>query len=89
VEAALTQAITVPLTPGQADACLCLAWNIGFPAFCTSTLLTLLNQGDYAGARGEFRQWVQGPGYRVIPRLQQRRKREVARWDEPEEGLTC
>jgi lysozyme len=83
-EMALTEAITVPLTPGQADACLSLAFSIGLRAFCTSTLLRLLNQGDYAGARGQFRRWVK-VNDRVIAALQQRRKREVVRWDATEE----
>jgi hypothetical protein len=37
------------------------AFNCGLGAFEESTLLRLLNNGDYEGAAGQFSRWVKGP----------------------------
>jgi lysozyme len=49
--------VTVPLTQGQFDALVDFAFQFG-NALGTSTLLRLLNAGDYAAAANEFAQWV-------------------------------
>jgi lysozyme len=51
--------IRVPVTQNQFDALVSFAYNVGEgeKGFLGSTLLRLLNAGDYAGAAGQFRRW--------------------------------
>lgn len=49
--------VTVPLTQGQFDALVDFAFQFG-NAFVSSTLLKLLNAGNYVAAANEFQQWV-------------------------------
>lgn len=50
--------VTVPLTQNQFDALVSLCFNIGVTAFRDSTLLNLLNAGDYNGAAAQFSVWI-------------------------------
>ena len=65
----------VSLTPNQQAALISLCYNIGCQAFQGSTLLKLLNQGDYAGAANEFSRWVYAGG-QVSSSLVSRRSEE-------------
>ena len=56
-EAGIKVCITVPLYQSEYDAYLSLAYNIGVPAFCKSTLVKKLNAGDYSGACSEVLKW--------------------------------
>ena len=58
VEPAVAKAVAVPLTPGQFDALVLFAYNLGAGALRRSTLLQKLNAGDAAGAAAEFDRWV-------------------------------
>lgn len=49
--------VKVPLTQNQHDALVSLVYNIGSGAFAASTLLKLLNAGDYTGAAEQFARW--------------------------------
>lgn len=49
--------VNVPLTPGQRDALISFALNLGAGALARSTLLKKLNSYDYAGAALEFERW--------------------------------
>lgn len=69
--------ISVSLTQGQFDSLISLCYNIGKTAFRNSTLLRLLNQGDYTGASAEFEKWVYAGGV-VNSTLVARRKKERA-----------
>ena len=53
----LNRLIAVPLTQGQADSVYSLVHNIGVPNFQESTLLKLLNDGDYPNAADQFLRW--------------------------------
>jgi lysozyme len=57
VEKAINSMVLVPLTGCQFDALCEFSYNIGTEAFRGSTLLSLLNQGDYIGASLELRKW--------------------------------
>ena len=50
--------VTVPLTPQQRGALASFVFNLGAGSLQMSTLLRLLNQGDYEGAAGQFGRWV-------------------------------
>ncbi len=56
-EGALRTCVTVPLHQHEYDAFLSLAYNIGSGAFCGSTLVRLLNQGDYRAACDQILRW--------------------------------
>jgi GH24 family phage-related lysozyme (muramidase) len=75
VEKAVNKLVVVPLTQNQFDALSSLVFNIGEGAFSTSTLLRLLNSGDYEGAANQFSRWNKQKG-RVLNGLTRRRQEE-------------
>ena len=76
-ERAVERQVSVPLTQGQFDALVSFAFNLGEGALAQSTLLRLLNAGDYAGAAAQFDRWNKASG-RVLPGLVRRRAAERA-----------
>ena len=54
--------VKVDLTQGQFDALCSFIYNLGEGQVSTSTLLKLLNQGDYKGAANQFGRWVYDNG---------------------------
>lgn len=67
--------VKVPLNENQFSALVSFVFNIGLAAFIRSTLLRILNSGDYKGAAGQFDRWVRGGG-KVLPGLVRRRAAE-------------
>ncbi len=67
----------VPLTQSQFDALVSLAFNIGTGALQRSTLLRMLNAGDYSGAANQFLRWNKAGG-RELAGLTRRRIAEKA-----------
>ncbi|WFN60113.1 MULTISPECIES: glycoside hydrolase family protein [unclassified Synechococcus] len=67
----------VPLAQCQYDALSSFIFNVGPGAFANSTLLKLLNLGDYHGAADQFLRWNKGGG-RVLAGLVRRRAEERA-----------
>jgi lysozyme len=61
-ENAVNALVTVALAQSQFDALVSLVFNIGSGAFGGSTLLRLLNEGDYAGAATQFARWNRAGG---------------------------
>jgi lysozyme len=55
--AVVDSAVTVPLTAGQRAALISFAFNVGSENFQASTLLRLLNAGDYVAAADQFPRW--------------------------------
>lgn len=68
---------TVRTTDNQRAAMISLAYNIGFKAFASSTLLRKHTAGDYAGAAAEFARWNKAAG-KVMAGLTRRRAAEAA-----------
>lgn len=64
--------VSVDLTQNQYDALVSLAFNIGCAAFRSSTLLKLVNAGDFGAASHQFLRWNRGGG-RVLAGLSKRR----------------
>lgn len=60
-EAALKGCVKVPLTQGEYDAYVDLAYNIGAHAFCSSTLVRELNAGNYTAGCARIEDFVCGP----------------------------
>lgn len=62
---ALGRCVQAPVTQGQYDALLSLAFNVGGGAVCGSTLVRRLNSGDCVGAANQFLRWDYAGGKRV------------------------
>lgn len=71
-EAAVNRLVQVPLTQAQYDALVSFAFNVGAGAFESSTLLRLLNAGDYAGAATQFDRWVHNDGKKLAGLVRRR-----------------
>ncbi len=54
--------VAVPLTQNQFDALVSLIYNIGEGNFASSTLLKMLNAGNYRGAADQFLVWDKSKG---------------------------
>lgn len=67
--------VQVILTQHEFDALVDFVFNVGGGNFRSSTLLTKLNAGDYAGAAAEFPKWDHAAG-RVLAGLLKRRTEE-------------
>lgn len=74
-EKAVNQLTKVPLTQNQYDALVSFAFNIGVSAFGNSTLLKILNKGNYTQAAQQFFKWVNANG-KKLPGLERRRLAE-------------
>lgn len=72
--------VHAPLTQGQFDALVSLAYNVGVHNVATSTLMRKLNARDYAGASDQFLVWDVAGGIHS-PGLHARRLREQAVFD--------
>ena len=72
--------VTVPMTQNQFDALVSLCFNIGSGNFAHSTLLRLMNEGDTAGASGQFLAWCKTDG-QVNQGLLNRRHAEMQLFD--------
>ena len=79
-EKAVGEAVSVPLTQNQFDVLVCFAYNIGPNAFRNSTLLKLLNQGQYAAVPTQLRRWIYSGG-KKRKGLINRREKEVEMWE--------
>jgi lysozyme len=67
--------IKVSVNKNQFLALLSLRYNIGGPQFNSSTLLKVLNTGDFISASEKFKEWRLSEG-KIIPGLVARRERE-------------
>lgn len=69
--------VKMPLTQGQFDALTSFVYNLGAGNLSNSTLLRLLNAGDYDGAAAQFERWNKAGG-KVLAGLIRRRAAERA-----------
>ena len=74
---AIASGVKVKLTQTQAYALISFAFNVGNGAFNDSTLLQLLNKGDYRSVPAQLDRWTKASG-RTLPGLVTRRKAEGA-----------
>lgn len=74
--AVVSTLVRVPLTQGQFDALTSFVFNFGARKFGGSTLLILLNKGNYKAAADQFSRWVYADG-KVEPGLVKRRAAEA------------
>lgn len=78
-ENAVKRLVKVPLSQNQFDALVSFAYNCGVGNLTSSTLLKLLNQGQYHLVPAQFLRWNKGGG-KVLAGLTRRRKSEVWLW---------
>jgi lysozyme len=71
----ITRSVKVRLSQAQLDALISFAFNVGNGAFRDSTLLKLLNQGDYDSVPAQLNRWTKASG-KTLPGLVTRRKAE-------------
>jgi lysozyme len=85
----VTNMVKVPLTQNQFDALVDFTYNSGAGNFASSTLLKLLNTGDYAGASAQFIRWNRATDRAtgqliVLPGLTRRRSAETDLFNTPD-----
>lgn len=81
-EQSVISAVKVPLNQNQFDALVSLTYNLGAGNLRSSTLLRMLNTGDYTGAAEQFLRWNKAGG-KVLAGLTRRRESERALFLEP------
>nr|WP_315413852.1 lysozyme [uncultured Pseudomonas sp.] len=74
-EPEIERLVKVALTQGQWDALVSFTYNLGAANLGSSTLLKLLNAGNYAGAADQFPRWNKAGG-QVLTGLVKRRAAE-------------
>jgi lysozyme len=79
-EAAVNNGVKVALSQNQFDALTSFTFNVGAAAFTGSTLLRLLNQGQYAQVPDQLMRWTRAGG-RVVQGLVNRRQNEIKLWN--------
>ncbi|WP_297478418.1 lysozyme [Ferrovum sp.] len=79
-EDAINQVVNVPLTQGQFDALVDFAFNLGIGALESSTLLKMVNSGDFSDAAKQFPRWDHAGG-KELEGLLLRREGEESLFD--------
>ena len=79
-EKAINDSVKVELTQDQFDALASFSFNVGAHAFVKSTLLKVLNQGQYEEVPRQLRRWVYAGGKKLKGMIN-RREHEVALWE--------
>jgi lysozyme len=73
----VNKSVTSAINQNQFDAMVDFVFNLGCAAFGGSTLLKMVNAGDFAGAAGQFGRWNKAGG-KVLAGLTKRRTAEAA-----------
>lgn len=81
IEAWVNKTVKVPITQGQFNAIVDLAFNVGIGAVEKSTLMRMLNSGNYLGAGVQLLRWIYSAG-KELPGLVTRRKAALAMWNQ-------
>jgi lysozyme len=75
--------VTRPISDNQFAALTSFAYNCGIGNLNKSTLLRLVNAGDFSGAANEFGKWNKAGG-KILPGLTKRRAAETALFNTPD-----
>jgi lysozyme len=71
---AVNDLVKIPITQDQFDALVDFVFNIGRPQFASSTLLRVLNSGDYFAASKQFGRWKYDNGKEVAGLIARRKR---------------
>src|SRR5208283_4245324 len=80
-EDSIARLVKVPLTQGQYDALCSWTFNVGSGALASSTLLKVLNAGNYDQVPGQMLRWVHNHDGSINQGLTRRREAEVQLWN--------
>ncbi len=86
VQEVINNTVSVPLNQNQNDALVSFAYNVGSGNFSKSTLLRVLNEGNYAAVPAELRKWTkarQNGQLIELPGLVKRRDAEAKFFERP------
>lgn len=78
--------VDVRLTDNQFAALVSFAFNVGAGSFSRSTLLRVLNAGEYGLVPDQLKRWVRANG-KVLAGLVRRRKEEATLWSTPDGSI--
>lgn len=78
-ESVVNSKVKVKLSQNQYNALVSFAFNVGVCAFRGSTLLRLLNAGDYDAVPVQMRRWIFSAGKKTQG-LKNRREKEIDLW---------
>ena len=81
-ENTVNNAVKIGLNQNQFDALVSFVFNIGETAFRTSTLLKVLNAGNFDQVPTQLRRWIRDTG-KVVKGLINRREKEITLWNNP------
>jgi lysozyme len=81
-ESGVNGLVSHSISPNQFAALVSFAFNLGMGALQESTLMRLVNAGDYAGAKAQFGRWVNAGG-RTLEGLVRRRAAEAKLFSTP------
>lgn len=81
-ENTVNNAVKIGLNQNQFDALVSFVFNIGETAFRTSTLLKVLNAGNFDQVPTQLRRWIRDNG-KVVKGLINRREKEITLWNNP------
>lgn len=73
----VNRSVKIQLTQGEFDALVDFTFNLGSGNFQASTLLRLVNQGQFAAAAGQFERWDRAGGVEVAGLLRRRQAEET------------
>lgn len=79
-EKSVNALVKSPIYQCQFDALVIFAFNVGIGAFSSSTLLKVLNHGDYENVPDQLMRWNKAGG-KVVAGLTNRRKAEIKLWE--------
>jgi lysozyme len=79
-EQAVNKGVKVELNQDQFDALVSFTFNVGVGAFNGSTLLKVLNQGQYTQVPAQLQRWNKAGG-KVVQGLVNRRANEIRLWN--------
>lgn len=77
--------VRVPINDNQLSSLESFCYNLGIGAFAHSTMLKLINKGNFQDAANEFDVWVHAGG-KILPGLIKRREAEKELFLTPIEG---
>ena len=79
---AVNRRVTVPLTQNQFDALVSWTYNLGEGNLASSTMLRLLNQGNYDSVPAQMLRWCRDVSGHDLPGLLRRRTAEASLWNQ-------